>query len=203
MTRATTRHKVDQVEREILRMIDVGELPPGTVIQQRDLATQLAVSPTPVREAFRRLEMAGVLQANANGGVRVADNIATSDDAARQVRAALEHLGVDLLMQRVTRQDIATLRSLNEQYREGAVETADDAHWHLHLSLFQIAQTPILTNHLRVLWSLLEAQSSRRRSRAAAADHHAQIIDAIDTGDADLVKRLLDEHHSYKPPRDA
>jgi DNA-binding GntR family transcriptional regulator len=53
--------KIDMVERELLRMIDSGELRPGEALQQRDIAKRLDVSPTPVREAFRRLEMAGIL----------------------------------------------------------------------------------------------------------------------------------------------
>ncbi len=190
--------KVDWVEREILRLVNEGELPPGTVIQQRDLAKQLDVSPTPVREAFRRLEMAGVLQPNARGGVRVAEAISSADEAMQRVRVALEHLGVDLLMQRVTPENLVALRALNRRYIDGPLEEVAAVHWQLHLDLFDIAQTPILKNHLRVLWSLLETQGGRR-SRAESGAHHAAILDAIEAGDSELVKALMDEHHSRKP----
>ncbi|MDH3462575.1 MAG: GntR family transcriptional regulator, partial [Acidimicrobiia bacterium] len=42
-------------------MIHSGELEPGAVLRQRDIADLLGVSPTPVREALRRLEGEGFL----------------------------------------------------------------------------------------------------------------------------------------------
>jgi len=194
-------NKVDLVEREVLRMIECGELTPGEVLQQRDLARQLDVSPTPVREAFRRLEMAGVLHSNARG-VQVANRIGSDDEVTSRVLAVLEGLGVDLILERVTPDDLAALRVLNERYRTGSTEQSHEAHWLLHLGLFEIAQSTVLTNHLRLLWSLVDAGTPTRRTREESAAHHAAILDAIASSDADLAKRLMREHHSHSPTLD-
>ncbi|MBI5156994.1 MAG: GntR family transcriptional regulator [Acidimicrobiia bacterium] len=201
MAIAKHRTKVDLVEREILRKIERGELTPGTVLQQRDLARQLDVSPTPVREAFRRLEMAGILHSNAHG-VEVAERVTADDETTRRVLAVLEGLGVELILERATPDDLAVLRARNERYRTGSIEECHEAHWQLHLGMFEIARSTVLTNHLRLLWSLVDTASSARRSREESAAHHTAILDALASHDAELAKRLMREHHSHKPALD-
>ncbi len=191
-------NKVDLVEREILRMIDCGELASGAVLQQRDLARRLDVSPTPVREAFRRLEMAGILHSN-DHGVQVAERIAADDEATGRVLTVLEDLGVELIMERVTPADIADLRAVNERYRTGSADDSHEAHWQLHLGMFEIAGSMVLTNHLRLLWSLIDSGHPTRRTREESAAHHAAILDAIAAGDTAAARRLMREHHSSRP----
>ena len=57
---------VDDVVRALREKIIRGELPPGTQLLQIDLAAQLGVSRTPLREAFRILENDGLLKTSNN-----------------------------------------------------------------------------------------------------------------------------------------
>jgi DNA-binding transcriptional MocR family regulator len=59
------------VQQEIERMIFTGELGPGDKLTEAFLAERLGVSRGPVREAFRVLEEAGLLQLEKNRGVFV------------------------------------------------------------------------------------------------------------------------------------
>lgn len=52
----------DKVYNEILRRILTIELPPGTYISRNDIAEQLQVSKTPIREALQRLESDGLVK---------------------------------------------------------------------------------------------------------------------------------------------
>jgi DNA-binding GntR family transcriptional regulator len=61
----------DQAYRSIRAAIATGELKPGQKVTERGLAEQLAVSPTPVREAIRRLEQDGLLERTGPRTVKV------------------------------------------------------------------------------------------------------------------------------------
>ncbi|MFY1687045.1 GntR family transcriptional regulator [Plantactinospora sp. WMMB782] len=52
----------DQAYRQVRTAIATGELPPGEKVTERGMAERLAISPTPVREALRRLELDGLIE---------------------------------------------------------------------------------------------------------------------------------------------
>ncbi|MCR6485113.1 GntR family transcriptional regulator [Amycolatopsis sp. OK19-0408] len=62
----------DRVYRAIRDAITTGELRPGQKVTERGFAEQLSVSPTPVREAIRRLEQDGLLERGGPRTVKVA-----------------------------------------------------------------------------------------------------------------------------------
>lgn len=68
----------DQVYRELLRAIQAGELPAGTLHSVVELSAKLGVSRTPVREAFQRLASSGLVKFERSRGVRVLE-ISTRD----------------------------------------------------------------------------------------------------------------------------
>src|SRR5215208_3681710 len=58
----TYRTLNDIVTDQLRDAILSGEFPPGTTLNQRDIADQLSVSRMPVREAFRALELEGLIR---------------------------------------------------------------------------------------------------------------------------------------------
>ncbi|WP_328469416.1 GntR family transcriptional regulator [Actinoplanes sp. NBC_00393] len=52
----------DQAYRHVRTAIATGELAPGEKVTERGMAERLAISPTPVREALRRLELDGLIE---------------------------------------------------------------------------------------------------------------------------------------------
>ena len=93
----TTTHVQYQSKSELVadalrRMIETGELGPGAHLRQRDVAELLGVSPTPVREAFRRkrsqfasnYDMVWVAKQSA-ATVRYADVMAEMDVMSRRL----------------------------------------------------------------------------------------------------------------------
>jgi DNA-binding GntR family transcriptional regulator len=61
----------DEVYRQILDRIQRGDLLPGVRVRDTDLAAQVGVSRTPVREALLRLAREGVLESSMGRGFRV------------------------------------------------------------------------------------------------------------------------------------
>ena len=52
----------DQAYRQLRTAIAAGDLAPGAKVTERGMAERLAISPTPVREALRRLELDGLIE---------------------------------------------------------------------------------------------------------------------------------------------
>jgi DNA-binding GntR family transcriptional regulator len=76
----------DRAYRAIRDAITTGELRPGQKVTERGLAERLSVSPTPVREAIRRLEQDGLLERTGPRTVQVV----TFGDVAIQDLAEVE-----------------------------------------------------------------------------------------------------------------
>src|ERR1700748_3449510 len=81
---------VDQVYSAIRDRIIQGSLERGARIHQEDLAEELGVSRTPVREALRRLAAEGLVEMRTNRGARVADVGRSDMQAAYQARMVIE-----------------------------------------------------------------------------------------------------------------
>jgi DNA-binding GntR family transcriptional regulator len=61
----------EEVYRQILGRIQRGDLPPGSRVRDTELASQLGVSRTPIREALLRLVRDGALESSLGRGFRV------------------------------------------------------------------------------------------------------------------------------------
>ena len=89
---------MDDVVRVLREKIIRGELPAGTQLLQIDLANQLGVSRTPLREAFRILEREGLVKvANGNRTIEVARFGAAELRELYEVREVIDGLAARLL----------------------------------------------------------------------------------------------------------
>jgi DNA-binding GntR family transcriptional regulator len=70
------------------------DLPPGAVVSQVQLAAQLRISRTPLREALRRLQSEGLLEGDFNRRRRVAPLSADNLEQVAAMRIVLESFGV-------------------------------------------------------------------------------------------------------------
>ncbi|MEU5263727.1 GntR family transcriptional regulator [Amycolatopsis sp. NPDC021455] len=79
----------DRAYRALRDAISTGELRPGQKVTERGLAERLSVSPTPVREAIRRLEQDGLLERTGPRTVQVAAFGDTAVQDLAEVEVAL------------------------------------------------------------------------------------------------------------------
>jgi DNA-binding GntR family transcriptional regulator len=110
--------KADEIGAALERAILFGELPPGTMLRQEQLAEQYGVSRTPIREALRRLDALGLVVFRPNRGVLVR---APSRDELRQsivARAALEGAAAELAATRISAEQLERLERADERYVE-------------------------------------------------------------------------------------
>ena len=89
-----------------------GTLEPGERLMEAQLAEDLGVSRTPVREAIRQLELAGFVVMIPRRGAYVAD-ISIKDVAdVFEIRGALEALAASLAAERASEEEIEQLERL-------------------------------------------------------------------------------------------
>src|SRR5690348_4749364 len=114
---ATPRHLTKteialQVLRERLRS---GDLAPGARLRVEELANDLEMSPTPVREALRLLQADGLVDYRAHHGIVVSELTPEEIQDLFRLRTVLEPLAVELAVPRLGRADLARLERLHEQ----------------------------------------------------------------------------------------
>ena len=125
-----TLEKIDRIPlRErvynlVQRAIVSGELHPGQRVRDLDLAAQLGVSRTPVREALQRLEDEGLVETLPGALTRIVPLDTRAAREAFPVVAVLHALATRLAVETLTKHDLASLRQANESL-VAALEAGD------------------------------------------------------------------------------
>ena len=86
----------ERIHDEIARMILSGELPPGSLLDERELSERLSVSRTPFREALGTLATEGLIETKPYRGTIVRDFSPKQINDLYEVRKSLEGLAVRL-----------------------------------------------------------------------------------------------------------
>lgn len=197
----SAEHAYERLRQRILS----GEISPGTAFSQVQLASELGISRTPLREAVRRLQSEGLLRSERNRRVRVSP-LSTGDlEDLYAIRIGLDSLATHMTVPRLTGAEMGRLRSLHAAQKRALL--ADDlAAYHephrlFHHALYQhagprhLAQVRDLWDHAeryRLLY-LGHAGDRAHLVHLAGADHDA-ILAAARARDADGCARLVAEH---------
>jgi phosphonate utilization transcriptional regulator len=209
ITLLRTASLASAAQQEIERLILAGELPPGAKLTEAMLSERLGVSRGPIREAFRRLEEAGLVRQEKNRGVFV--RAIELDEAAEifDLRAAMDELAGRRLAQHVTAEQARALRGIVERMEQAA--RADDADaYHLlnlefHERVVEFAGNRKMSSMYRRLVKELALARRRNLSEALALPHsaaeHRQIVKAITSGDPEAAGRALFEHAEHSKQR--
>ncbi len=192
-----------------------GDLAPGQRIVEADLAKQLDVSKSPVREAILQLKQDGlVIDAPKGRGVVVAPLKPSDVREIYAVREALEGLAVRILAADPQPERLATLRAIVDRMRqaldEGDVRRQFELDVEFHTSLCHATGN----RRLHDLFSSLRPDLQRIFLFAVNAmtleDHdsprqalveHEELLQAIADGDADLAAARLSAHTGGRAQR--
>jgi len=112
----------DQIYNDVATRIVDGAIRPGTKLEEQAIANQFSVSRTPVREAFRQLATAGLIESKPHRGVRVIDfNLAQLSDMFEAV-GELEAICAGLCAERMTPIERKKLLAIHKQSRPVAMD---------------------------------------------------------------------------------
>jgi DNA-binding GntR family transcriptional regulator len=196
--------KAEAVYRETRWRVLTGALPPGTPVNQAELAAEFRMSPTPIREALRRLESEGLVVFIAHTMVTVSPLDLKELDDLYVIRVALDPLAGRLAALNRTADDVARLTDLLDPPVSSDPRDRFEHNREFHRAVFSASGNRQLTHHLDQLWDrteryriVLVANEMNARSRYErdhSDDDHRAIATAVFDGDADGVSDLLSVH---------
>lgn len=188
---------------EILREAIVsGLLRPGEKLMEAQLAEEMGISRTPVREAIRKLELEGFVQIMPRRGAVVAEF--SEDDILDtfQIRRALEPLAVELAITRLSADDLTELRKILEEeavsIETGNLESMVEKDVEFHDIIYQAAGNQRLIqimNNLREQVSRFRFVSIGGRGRTGdVLEEHGKVLEALEKRDLAEARERIIEH---------
>lgn len=180
-----------------------GRLPPGRRLKEEELAQELGISRTPVREALLLLQAEGLVDASPNRGARVhSHSIEDLNDlyqlrallegyAARRAATGLPEERIDALRESCARfeeliEDGADMRVLvkeNLVFHQTVLEGAGSAR--LGMMVRQVVEMPLV--YRSYAWYSREQQQ-------ISAHYHRQITRALAARDSERAELVMKEH---------
>jgi DNA-binding GntR family transcriptional regulator len=196
--------KSDYAYRQVRDRILSGELQPGVVIQQRDLASRIGISTTPLREALRRLKSEGLVELDAHRDARISPLRAEEARDLLELRKSLDPLAAGLAAQRRTNADIQAIRAAHAVLEPLPTHPAIGqlvAHRDFHAAIYRASHNDLLIESLEGLWDKadryrrLALQTDRgQTARDQKAKEHQLLVDLIATGDSDGAANVMRAH---------
>ncbi|HEY6634269.1 MAG TPA: GntR family transcriptional regulator [Acidimicrobiia bacterium] len=198
---------VDLVRESLRSAILRGDLPGGTRLVQTEIASQLDVSTTPVREAMRDLASDGLITLDSHriGTVRQPDWDEMSEIV--EIRRALEPVALQRAMANLTNSQMVMARELAVELQQDMdLGTWVQKNAEFHSIFHKASSTRRLASFLVALESaggVFVAQAQRLHPdirEQAIADHFA-LLDALEAGD--IEKALEIQHRHVNLPLEA
>ena len=192
----------EMVYEELKIQILTGAIVPGTRMMEVDLAEEMGVSRTPIREAIRKLEKEGLVTIEPRRGA-YASMISTQDMVEiLEVRQDLEGLAAYFAASRMSPVEMEELREIADHYnaavKEGSMQDMIRYDTQFHRQIVDSCNNKILVNMVEQLQELFLRFRYIYYDNFRRADNmpseHQEIIDAIASGDEDRARAAADVH---------
>ncbi|MDD6283138.1 MAG: GntR family transcriptional regulator [Oribacterium sp.] len=193
----------DLVFNTLRQAILKGELKPGERLMEIQLAEKLGVSRTPIREAIRKLELEGLVLMIPRKGAEVAKISHKSLQDVLEVRGALEELATDLACQRITDEELESLRKAEAHFKqvvssggnEMQIAEADEAYHDIIYNASGNKKLVQMINNLREQMYRYRLEYIKDEAkRGTLISEHEKILEAIRLRDIIRAKALMKEH---------
>ncbi|MFF7380365.1 GntR family transcriptional regulator [Streptomyces massasporeus] len=182
----------DRAYEAIRDAIVAGEIEPGAVVRDAELAARLGLSRAPVRDAFSRLVDEGLLESKPQSYTRVTPLVAADVRDAAAVVGALHELVTRVAVPRLGAADLTMMRAANERFAAavsaGDVDAALRADDELHDVLVRVSgnrAAAATVARYTPLIRRLERQRFGEGGSCRSAGLHERLIEACAAGDVD------------------
>lgn len=196
------RTKAYHALREAIINMNLYDSPEEIRLDERQLAQDLGVSRTPIREAMARLEHEGLVRTIPRRGIFVVRKTKAEILDIITVWAALESMAARLITLQASDEEIASLRKLFSTFENdriaAQIDEYSDANIRFHSRIIEMSHNPVLAKMAENL--IMHVRSIRHRT--ITEDHrfersivdHMQIIEALEQRDTERAERLVRRH---------
>ena len=177
-------------------------LRPGERLMEVQLAEEMGVSRTPVREAIRKLELEGFAIIVPRKGAYVASISVSDVHELYEIRVALETLACGLAAERATFEEIEAMEKalFGENSFLGSSNVFDTVK--VDVGLHDMICRASRNERLQTTLNNLREQIYRTRAVVASMpgikkrslEQHRRIVEAIASRDSELARALMQEH---------
>lgn len=194
--RTTHQFVLETLKRAILS----GELPAGTRLIQADLAQQLNVSTTPVREALRDLVGIGLIAFDAHRGAVVKGIDLDELLEIYELRRLLEPYSMRRVAEKITAEELAAASRLQEQMDQAEdFATWVDLNWKFHRVLEQAARSRRLQDMVQSIQNLAAIYVAHSlqldpERMAEGNQEHRELLEALRDRNPDRAAEVMTQH---------
>lgn len=196
---AISKHTIaTQVVEELRRRIIGGHYRSGEKLQQEQIAQELGVSRSPVREALRQLEAEGLVTLISQKGAEVAPISLAEVSEMFEMRLLLEPHLLQLAVPRLGADDFAAARRIIAEMEGADIASWGVLNWRLHRTLYEPAERPTILRTLdRIHQNIdryLRMEMSVTQTRDTARTEHEQLVALCARGQTERAVSLLRIH---------
>lgn len=192
----------DVVSEALRQAIKDGVLKPGERLMEIQLADELGVSRTPIREAIRKLELEGFVVMVPRRGTYVADISLKDISQVFEIRGALEELAAGLAAERITPDELESLErilvEINEYMANDNFDKIVDADVRFHDILYHASRNQRLVDilhNLREQMLRFRSISMHYPGRLAATwEEHRHMVENIAQHNSAMARKVAKKH---------
>lgn len=209
--RPTATSLVEKAHQAVEALLRSGRLRPDQRLVEAELAEQLGISRTPVREALRQLEAKGLIRKRHAQGYVVVYHSLEDIRNTFEVRVPLEKMAIRLACENATPEHWERASAILARYDEelaapqkGSVpldrriNTETDWNGLFHMEMYKAAGNPLLTQYILNLRDLdrlrrVTLDFTLEDFRRFQEQHH-RILQAVKERDKDTAEREVQRH---------
>ena len=188
--------------KKVIVSLDIYDHPEELRLDERQLASDLGVSRTPVREAMAQLEREGFVRSVPRRGVYVVRKTRQEVIELITAWAALESMAARLITQNAPDEEIATLREMFATFEGGRLHAKLDEYSEVnirfHQTIVRMSRNGVLVDLAENLFTHMRMIRRKTIGEQDRADRsirdHMNIIEALELRDTQRAEDLVRTH---------
>ncbi|MEV4950870.1 GntR family transcriptional regulator [Paenarthrobacter nitroguajacolicus] len=190
---------VDDAVETIRERIVTGIYPPGSRISQQELAAELEVSRTPLREALQRLATEGLVISQTNRGMVVAPSSLSEVEGSYALRLLVEPAVTSAIVSTVTDEQVAKMDAALSKMEQSGVTTRNFQEAHAEYHAVLLDQYPKSASNLvnslhQQIYRHQRLYFSRPLAVADFTELDRVFLEAVRHRNGELARRVLELH---------